>query len=164
MHSITKKLSSSLIQHSLSLTMPWENNSMFFLLEWTGQLYVFPPLFDLQYMYCLNTLHEYFYSGCLVCLELCRSSALLFWRFYVHQNLYFTANLCKPQEKEQSNHENQTLLSGSNMHYKFIFWLKIFFFPGTSSKARKDELSVCSNKMSNCHRWIIKRSHRFGVN
>lgn len=51
---------------------------------------------------------------------------------------YFTANLCKPQEKEQNNHENQTLLSGSNMHYKFIFWLKIIFFPGTSSKARKD--------------------------
>lgn len=58
--------------------------------------------------------------------------------------------VCKPQEKEQNNHKNQTLLSGSNIHYKVIFWLKIFFFPGTSSKVRKAELSVCSKKMSNC--------------
>jgi len=26
--------------------------------------------------------------------ELCGCSALLFWRFYLHQNLYFIANLC----------------------------------------------------------------------
>lgn len=45
--------------------------------------------------------------------------------------------------------KNRPLLSGSNMHYKFIFWLKtFFFFPGTPSKVRKAELAVSSKKMS----------------
>lgn len=46
--------------------------------------------------------------------------------------------------------KNRPFLSGNNMHYKFIFWLKTFFFfsPGTSSKVRKAELVVSSKKMS----------------